>query len=67
MTSHIHRGFHRIGVVLAAAASILVVWALVQGDKLAALILFATALALYVATRAIGWVLAGFMGSSKLS
>jgi hypothetical protein len=61
VTSRIHRGFHRIGVVLSGLACILVVWALVQGDALATLILLAAAVAIYAAARAVGWILAGFL------
>ena len=65
MTSSIHRGFHRIGIVLAGMCCVLIVWALVQGDSLAALILFAAAVALYAAARTVGWILDGFLGSGR--
>ena len=65
MTSRIHRGFHRIGVVLAGLAILLDV-ALVLGNQLkSALHLLVVAVALYVAVRAVGWILAGFLGTGN--
>ena len=64
MTSRIHRGFHRIGVVLAVLA-LLLDGALVAGNQIkSAVPLLVVAVALYAACRAVGWVLEGFFGSN---
>ncbi len=87
MTSRIHRGFHRIGVVLAGLALLMAAgnaiaevfsWTITLGTQEAsrpfahhppdfseALVYSALALALYIVARAVGWVLAGFMGSDR--
>ncbi len=103
MTSRIHRGFHRIGVVLAvsvlltsafeAAYELWWVWStrrayadlvattpggepavdaferMAQAPHVAnysmSLFLLALALVLYAAARAVGWVLAGFLGGDR--
>ena len=61
VTSRIHRGFHRIGIVLAALALLLDVVAVLVIHADSALPLIVVAVALYAAARAVGWILAGFL------
>ena len=65
MTSRIHRGFHRVGVVLAALALLLALFVVLQGERSVAFMLLAVAALLSAAARAVGWVLAGFIGSDR--
>ncbi len=67
VTSRIHRGFHRIGIVLAVLVLLLDVVAVFVIHADSALPLIVVAAFLYVAARAVGWILAGFLGSSGQS
>ena len=63
--NRIHRGFHRIGLVLAGLALLFAAFvAVASTEKTFALFMVAFAVFLYVAARAVGWVLNGFMGPS---
>ena len=65
MTSHLHRGYHRVGIVLAMLALLLDVVAVLVIHANSALPLIAVAAFLYVTARAVGWILKGFLGNSQ--
>ena len=65
MTSHLHRGLHRVGIVLAMLALLLDVVAVLVIHADHALPLIAVAAFLFVAPRAVGWILKGFLGNIK--
>ncbi len=66
MTSRIRRGFHRIGVVLAAASLLFAaVVAVVSDEPKVALFPVALAALLCATARAVGRVLAGSIGSDR--
>jgi hypothetical protein len=65
-TARIHRGFNRLGIVFALLFTALAVGAafkVTPEDRLYATAIFlAVAAAAYVFIRAIGWIIAGFVG-----
>lgn len=71
-TQRIHQGFHRFGIVLAGIIFILgavafAVVAMEDPDKPSQMAVVlagfsATAVSAYVLSRAIGWIIAGFIG-----
>ena len=64
MLRFLHKaGFHRIGIVQAMLALLLDVVAVFVIHADSALLLIVVAAFLYVAARAVGWILAGFIGT----
>ncbi len=67
----IHRGFHRVGAVLAGLVILLVAITTANGGLgatswIAGLgIALAVAVTLYALSRAIGWIIAGFAGGLR--
>lgn len=52
-SARIHRGFQRVGVVLAALALLLALFVVLQGERSVAFMLLAVAALLYAAARAL--------------
>ena len=65
MNYRLSHGFHRIGIVLAALALLLAAILAAEAEFSAAGQIVIVAAFLYFAARAIGWVLAGFIGSNR--
>jgi hypothetical protein len=71
-TARVHRGFHRTGIVLAALVAIagfLVVFGLAADNSslgevrgIATLWIIGLAACTYALIRALGWIIAGFVG-----
>ena len=67
-TQRIHRGFHRVGILLGAIVLLLgaaIAFAMrTEPDKVSEVVLIfvAVATAVYALSRAIGWIIAGFAG-----
>ena len=71
-TQRIHRGFHRVGAVLAGILFVLgfagfAIFAIEEPDKPQQMLIplggfSASALVVYILSRAVGWVIAGFAG-----
>lgn len=65
-TTKIHRGFHRVGIVAAVLAAVLPLIFTIDAhasDRMAwAMGTAAVAVITYVLCRALGWIIAGFVG-----